>query len=568
MNKFGKTLFAVGMSASLLLAACSSESGSKKAPEKVDVASLPEQGDFSKELELNLSGSVTRGKAEDGNWVQKKLEEKFNVKIENTKVDTWNKDQVSVMVASGDLPDTFAFTGEPVMTPKEFYEQGLTRTIPKEMIEKYAPNYAKMLDEHTPGWQMHRLPGTDDEYLGLTGLQGHTEGILWAPTFRLDWLEKLGIEPPGEIKPVGEEGALSQIYFTKEAYTLEEVEEILKAFTFNDPDGNGKDDTYGISPHNTNMDWAVTLLGSFGLADKYNLMEDGKLVMPQISNQYKEFLKTMARWNDMGLVDPEWTTIDLQKSWEKYNQGKIGYVPAQRSYLAMEDWTLGRAPHNLASGNENVKILATAPEIGPNGLQGQKAFTPVNLLSDQDVFHVSKDVTDEELARILQIFDFINYDSEAVWTLFGEIGTHSEWTGTPGESAIKVKEGVTREEGDTGFWAYNFRTYTPERVQWITSETTYKLMSDFFANPEYYKDLEIRPYRFDLFNETEFKDIEKRHAAQLETIVEEFRMKAITGEIDIDKEWDSYVENWLNNGGADMLAELEKAPLVTELRGE
>ncbi len=58
----------------------------------------------------------------------------------------------------------------------------------------------------------------------------------------------------------------------------------------------------------------------------------------------------------------------------------------------------------------------------------------------------------------------------------------------------------------------------------------------------------------------------ERYGAQLTTIVDEFRMKAIVGEADIDKEWDNYVQNWLNNGGKEKLEELEKAKTVEELR--
>src|SRR4051812_19379409 len=110
MKKKLKALSLAAVSSVLIFTgACSNKEASKEV-EKVDTAGLPEAGDFSKELELNLSGSVTRGKVEDGNYVQKRLEEQFNIKIVNTKADTWNTDQVNLMVASGDLPDTFAFT--------------------------------------------------------------------------------------------------------------------------------------------------------------------------------------------------------------------------------------------------------------------------------------------------------------------------------------------------------------------------------------------------------------------------------------------------------------------------
>jgi putative aldouronate transport system substrate-binding protein len=564
MKKFAKTLSFAAISGALLLSACSNQEAGKEV-KKVDIASLPEAGDFSKKLDLQLSGSITRGKAEDGSYVQKRLEEQFNIKITNTKVDTWNADQVNLMIASGDLPDTFAFTtgGK---TAQELYDSGLTRTIPKEMLEKYAPQYMKMLSENPPGPIMNLKEGTDNEYLQLIGQYAHVDGLVWGPTFRLDWLEKLGIEPPGEIKQVGPSGGREKIYYTDGAYTIEEVEEILKAFTFDDPDGNGKDDTYGISPWNSNTNWAVTLLGSFGisLSSNYNLMEDGKLVTSEISQNYKAFLKQMAKWYEMGLVDPEFTTLDDKKSWEKYKQGKIGYYVAQPSYMAMDDWAKGRAPQNIVENpNSTAKILATLPEIGKDGQQGEGSFIPVGNLAD--AFYVSKDVTDEELARILQLFDYINFDKEARWTLYGEVGVHSDWEGEPEKSALKVRPEFAAEEGNSGFWAYNFRTYDKDRVPWFQSEYTMKLKNDVFAREDVKEKMLIRPYKWDLLNETKIKEVEKRYKGQLDTIVAEFRMKAIVGEVDIDKEWDNYVENWMNNGGSELLAELEKAPKVSDL---
>jgi ABC-type glycerol-3-phosphate transport system substrate-binding protein len=512
---------------------------------------LPEPGDFSKKLELKLSGSFTRGKVEDGNWVQKKLEQMFN------------KDQVQVLIASGDMPDTFAFTGG-TMTSQEYFDNGLTRTIPKDMIKKYAPLYSRMLDENPPGWRMNLAPGKQDEYLNLVGYQGHTKNLIWAPTFRLDWLEKLGIKPPGEIRPIGTSGGLERIYFTDQAYTLDQTEEILKAFTRNDPDGNGKNDTYGMLPFNNAFtSWASTLLGAYGVASGYNLEENGKLTAAEISDKYKEFLKMMARWNKEGLLDPEWTTIDANKSWEKYKLGKIGYYPAQPAYVGMDAWTKGRAPANLVEKDPTVKLLVTAPEIGPDGQQGEGSFTPVNLLGD--AFYISRKVTDEELARILQIFDYINFNDESRWTLYGEIGTHSTWQGTPEKSEIKVKPEYPDMEGKMGFWAYNFRSYDDKRASYQMSEATTKLKREFFGRADVLKKMEIRPYRYDLMNQTKYAELNKKYSGQLGTIVNEFRMKAIAGQIDIDKEWDKYVQTYLNNGGKELLGELEKAPKVSDL---
>ena len=90
-------------------------------------------------------------------------------------------------------------------------------------------------------------------------------------------------------------------------------------------------------------------------------------------------------------------------------------------------------------------------------------------------------------------------------------------------------------------------------------------MENYFAVDEVIEENAIEPYRYDLFNETNEGDVESRYGAQLETIEEEFRMNGITGVIDIENEWDDYVSTWLNNGGQELLSELEKAPLVEDI---
>lgn len=550
----------------LLVSACgSSGDAEEKGTGRVDVSSLPEAGDFSERIPLQLSGSVTRGKAVDGNWVQKRLEEQFNIEIENTKVDTWDAQQLSVMIASNDLPDVFAFTAGG-MSSADFHKQGLTRSIPKEMLEKYAPNYTKMLDEvnNGLGWHMNKAEGTDDEYVALVGLQSHTEGLLWAPTLRLDWMENLGLTIPDDLKPVGDASNNGdRIFTTSTSYTLDELEEILLAFSKNDPDGNGKNDTYGMLPWNNNNNWSTTLFGAYGFASGMNLEQDGKLIFPEISEPYKEAMLKLSDWYDKGIIDPEWTTMQEKTGWDKYKAGKVGYWIAQRAYIAQESWTDGRAPQNILSADPNAKILVLEPETGPEGQQGVPAYTPVTLLGD--AMHISKKVTDEQLARYLQLFDWMTYSDDAYWTKYGEPGEHSDWLGEPGDSTLIVRDEFPLEEEEMGFWSYNFRSYPGKHWAWLTYPKTRELMEDFFNKPEVVEELAIRPYKSDLMNETDLRILNERYQEQLSTMTSEFFMKGIVGDIDIEEEWDSYVETWRANGGNEIMAETEKAPLVSDL---
>lgn len=562
------------MSTVVLVAACGdSSNNTESTTETTDESSteetangLPAYGDFEDTVELELSGAFTKGNVVDDNWVQEKLEEQFNVDITNVKTDTWDSQETSILVASNELPDTFAFTSGG-MTPLEFYQDGLTRSIPREMIETYAPNYAAMLDEVDDGvgWNLNQSPDNPDEYLSLVGYQGHADGIIWASTLRLDWLENLGFEIPEDAEPIGDSDGYERIYMTNRSYTIEELEEILTAFTFDDPDGNGQDDTYGLMPFNNNMNWALTLLGAYGVTPGYNLIENGELKHSVIADGYKEALIQFADWYEKGIIDPEWTTLDERTAWEKYRTGKTGYYIAQRTYLAQEAWTEGRAPHNILGADPDAKLLVINHEVGPNGHAGQPSYMPVTLLGDN--MHIAAHVTDEQLVRYLQMFDFMHHSSESVWTKYGNPGEHSDWMGEEGNSTLITRPEYDIEEGETGFWAYSHRSYYGDHLTWLNHVKTAELMEKFFAKPEIVEQFAIRPVRYDLFNETEQSELESRYQAQLDTLVQEFRINGITGKIDIEAEWDGYVENYMNNGGSQLLEELEKAPLVSDLIG-
>ena len=57
-----------------------------------------------------------------------------------------------------------------------------------------------------------------------------------------------------------------------------------------------------------------------------------------------------------------------------------------------------------------------------------------------------------------------------------------------------------------------------------------------------------------------------KYAGGLDTIRDEFIWGAITTDMDIDAEWDGYVQKWLSAGGSEVNAEMAKMPIVAELR--
>ena len=93
-----------------------------------------------------------------------------------------------------------------------------------------------------------------------------------------------------------------------------------------------------------------------------------------------------------------------------------------------------------------------------------------------------------------------------------------------------------------------------------------KKVADFFTDNLLARAQEytLRPYRYDSMGETGVSGIMAESGATLNTIADEFYFKAITGQVDIDAEWDAYVAKWKSAGGEKLTAEYQKATIVSE----
>lgn len=140
--------------------------------------------------------------------------------------------KLSTAIMSGDYPDVFQGTGAEYAN---YVESGAVADI-TEAYEKYASDELKeymatdggmALESLYVDGKLYGLPKVTDPYADID--------VMW---IRLDWLENLGLEIP---------------------QTMEQLKEVAYAFTYNDPDGNGKNDTYGLA-----LDGVDVLTNSIG----------------------------------------------------------------------------------------------------------------------------------------------------------------------------------------------------------------------------------------------------------------------------------------------------------------
>lgn len=178
-----------------------------------------------------------------------------------------HKEKVNLLMASGDMPDVIQTADIVDLTPF-FADQGQL----VELDDYWNSEKGKMVKEKWYSEESFLPSSFGGKIYGIplrNSVSARTGTMV-----RKDWLDKLGLKKPE---------------------TLEQYREVLKAFTYNDPDGNGKDDTYGFTLR-TNFTYMETFTGAFDIRTHARVsydLKDGQLVPQQTQEKYKEYLKYM-----------------------------------------------------------------------------------------------------------------------------------------------------------------------------------------------------------------------------------------------------------------------------------
>ncbi|TVY10826.1 extracellular solute-binding protein [Paenibacillus cremeus] len=196
------------------------------------------------------------------------------------------KEQLNVMLASGDLPDmmeynwTNAFPGGPEKAIKDGYILKLN-----DVIDKYAPNLKKYLKDHP---DVDKMVKTDNgSYYVFPFVRGDDSlKVFHGPIIRKDWLDELGLPVPT---------------------TIDEWHTTLKAFK--EKKGAAAPISFVSTPRPLNDMSTGDFVGAFGVTKDFYL-DNGQVKFGPMEKGYKDFLATMRQWYTEGLLDKNIATTD------------------------------------------------------------------------------------------------------------------------------------------------------------------------------------------------------------------------------------------------------------------
>ncbi|MBW7453031.1 extracellular solute-binding protein [Paenibacillus sepulcri] len=495
----------------------------------------------------------------EGSFGQQYFEKKFNVKLKFVPLDSTNRnEQLNTMFATGTIPDFLSYI--PLLNVSEYANQGLLAEVPMDMIEKNMPNYYPQI-EKADLFQSVQIDGKNMA-LPFYAAKG---GVPLTANIRADWLTNVGIN--------------------KVPQTLDELEEAFKRFRNDDPDKNGKKDTYALSNASTEDGeiWFQSIFGAYGTNPFLWVERDGKLQFGFTTNETKEALKRLHSWYEMELISPEFIT-DNARSTEvedlatKFSEGKIGYM----DNLGFEDsqwdndghinyrWVKNSpewqkffednknnpdtmyATKLFTDFNDQVPqpIYINLPSLtGPNGAKG---FYRSGFQGSPMVFGKQMEKDPEKLAKLLRIVDYITSDEEAyLYLSYGIDGL--EWKSDEKGRRLLNPDWVKHALYDPGYkklgdWILNpVQNTNPEFFSVIggpRADQRYKLTMDVINTfPSYENKLGIV-----LPSAAKYSEI-------TDTRIKEYVVKAIAGDIDIDGTFNDAVNRWYKDGGDQLTKE-------------
>lgn len=306
-------------------------------PSPVNWNKVPET--MSSKLEISWCGIAAYPEAKAGNWIQQNLEGRFNIRLKPLYLD-WNglSKRLPLMLVGGDIPDVM-WTGDPLGVRKNI-ENAFIMEIPYEVILKYMPKYVGLLNRY--GKEAWLYSQYDGKNYGLpTFFSGSSFPRI--SCWRQDWLRNVGIEKVPE--------------------TLEEMHDALKKMRFNDPDRNGKQDTYGWSPYIGH--WSLSFVEIFAAYDVLAfdfVLRDGKVAWGGVQPEIKEALKLLAGWYKEDILDPDFIIDTQQNSTEsKFLNGRIGYIHPIDNWGAYDLSKPGSLASKAKSLNPSAELVPGPP---------------------------------------------------------------------------------------------------------------------------------------------------------------------------------------------------------------
>ncbi|MFD0868644.1 extracellular solute-binding protein [Paenibacillus residui] len=536
VKKWGAVMLTATMSVSLL-AACGggggngSGSGSGTEGGGGDGGTPKEESNFNAtgfpimKEPINLAFFTGKSATTANNWNETMLWQEYakmtNINVDFQLVPFDNlTERRNLVLAGGDYPDAFHTARITTQDLAKYGSQGIFIPL-NDLIDKYAPNLKKLMDENPdlrkgmtlPDGNIYGMPTIyDPDFTSV--LMGSK---LW---YNKEWLDALGV---------------------KEPETVDEFYEFLVAIKKTDLNGNGKPDEIPFGSYSIS-DVITKLSGYWGLMNRgvanSNIdmdPETDKLRYVPADERYKDLLQFLNKLYTEGLLEPEIFTLKANEFFAKGAENTYGVV-------------LTTSPETLMNQKSFVGLPALQGPFGDRLVPSRSSLTGAGAFVITD-----KNKYPEATVRWMDYFYseegnkmfFMGFkDKSYIETADGQIEYTDEIKNNP--------QGLTLEQALVKYVTWPGGSY-PGIVRQKYFKGAESLPASIEATDKLKPYLTKEVWPVFTFTEEESERYQSLHP-DINAYMEEMRAKFITGAAPFS-EWDTYVDT-LKKMGLDEYLEI------------
>jgi len=434
--------------------------------------------------------------------------------------------KLNLSIGSGDIPDFFRVNSTQ-----------LTNLVEEELIldqtalyEQYGSDFLKAtiaedpfaIESATFDGKLMALPQPGAPYMA----GGKSMYI------RTDWLANLGAEVPT---------------------TVEDLNALMYAFSNNDPDGNGQDDTVGFYLDNKLGSVApyANMYGQY--PDIWRLDADGKAEWGGVAAGMKDVLAELAKLYADGVIDPEFAVKDGSAAGEDIAAGMHG--------MMFSDWIAGYGTMQYSIANSETADWEAYPVASATG-EPAKMSSP---FSTGTYWVVNKDCEHPEI--VIQLANYYlerGYENKMDLiepltdpSLHGLMHAYFSFSYEPAYKNLDIQQRLYRwkETGDDSeLWPDDKENYAVQETFFTSRDTTgFAVKATFgpydsgLGMVQYYIDNNL--FEGDIFTAADTEGMVE-YWGTLEALQEEYYSKIIVdGGANTEALWNEFVQKWYAAGG-------------------
>lgn len=399
--------------------------------------------------------------------------------------------KLNSMIAAGTLPDIFSFS---LVDGRKYVENNMLTPI-KDLLTTYGQDILK--------------DRGDTIYEGLNN-KDNVWGVPTTASFsailsvRADWLKKLGLEVPTD---------------------LDSFYEVAKAFTKNDPDGDGVNNTIGFGIGLAHGGGRNPIFNAYGVTLS-GVMVDGVLTTHIKHPNYLDVIRYYRKLYSEGLMEPDFATIPTTTLYDRLWNGTYGFF---------DHAPTGQAINWVSRYKENPKrelewVILKGPE-GHGGTAQPRSSSYYGIAASC-----------KEPEEAMKLCNFFTTPEGFKLLYLGVEGKHYKWVDKENGKFEYIPPyddaAVHRTDGGFIYSSYFTPTFKNNPIVATYNETARKGIEIGSAN--WVKDY----YIFDR------PEVEKELGVTLSDIEKEAFANLIVTTNDLETEYKKYVDRWMKEGGS------------------